>query len=135
MLILIGTVPTAYALNHAVTAKQSQDFISVSHEAVETLNRYVQAASVMADPREDVTEYVRTREFKPSTVVALRELVNDMANEMSIFKLLSKVPPERTRNFRNDLYLVSEAFGSCRNPASRSLPLKCRCSEELQEAH
>ena len=30
MLILIGTVPTAYALNHAVSAKESQDFIAVS---------------------------------------------------------------------------------------------------------
>jgi PiT family inorganic phosphate transporter len=29
MLILIGTVPTAYALNHAVTFQQSQDFIAV----------------------------------------------------------------------------------------------------------
>ena len=34
MLILIGTVPTAYALNHAVTAQQSQDFIAVSRQAV-----------------------------------------------------------------------------------------------------
>ena len=30
MLILIGTVPTAYALNHAVTYQQTQDFIAVS---------------------------------------------------------------------------------------------------------
>src|SRR5271166_3787853 len=30
MLILIGTVPTAYALNHAITYKDSQDFIAVS---------------------------------------------------------------------------------------------------------
>jgi PiT family inorganic phosphate transporter len=30
MLILIGTVPTAYALNHAVGANQTQDFIAVS---------------------------------------------------------------------------------------------------------
>ncbi len=110
MLILIGTWPTAYALNHAVTAKQSQDFIAVSRQAVDTLNHYVTASTVMGDPREDVTEYVRTRDFKPSTVLGLRELVNDMANEMSIFKLLSKVPPERTRNFRNDMYLVSEAL-------------------------
>ena len=110
MLILIGTVPTAYALNHAVTAQQSQDFIAVSHQAVDTLNHYVTGSTVMGDPREDVTEYVRTREFKASTVLALRELINDMANEMSIFKLLAKVPPERTRNFRNDMYLVSEAL-------------------------
>src|SRR5215471_12189157 len=30
MLILIGTVPTAYALNHAVSARESQDFVAVS---------------------------------------------------------------------------------------------------------
>jgi len=110
MLILIGTWPTAYALNHAVTAKQSQDFVTVSRQAVDVLNHYVKGASVMADPREDVTEYVRTREFKPSTTLALRELVGDMANEMSIFKLLANVPTDRTRNFRNDMYLVSEAL-------------------------
>ena len=50
MLILIGTVPTAYALNHAVTAQQSQDFIAVSRQAVETLNHYVAASTVMARP-------------------------------------------------------------------------------------
>src|SRR5580698_4036662 len=32
MLILVGTVPTAYALNHAVNAQQTQDFIAVSQQ-------------------------------------------------------------------------------------------------------
>ena len=36
MLILIGTVPTTYALNHAVTAHQSQDFIAVSQQTAGT---------------------------------------------------------------------------------------------------
>src|SRR6266566_4748967 len=40
MLILIGTVPTAYALNHAVSAKESQDFIAVSAMAAGTLGHY-----------------------------------------------------------------------------------------------
>ena len=35
MLILIGTVPTAYALNHAVPAQDSQDFVAVSQQAGE----------------------------------------------------------------------------------------------------
>ena len=30
MLILVGTVPTAYALNHAVRTKETQDFVAVS---------------------------------------------------------------------------------------------------------
>src|ERR1700691_6220790 len=33
MLILVGTVPTAYALNHALTRKDSDDFIAVSQQA------------------------------------------------------------------------------------------------------
>jgi PiT family inorganic phosphate transporter len=43
MLILIGTAPTAYALNHAVTKKQSEDFIAASEQASNTLSKYVSA--------------------------------------------------------------------------------------------
>src|SRR5215467_13287161 len=62
MLILIGTVPTTYALNHAVSPRESQDFIAVSAQTAETLGKYVQASSAIGDPRDDVTEYVRTKE-------------------------------------------------------------------------
>jgi PiT family inorganic phosphate transporter len=41
MLILIGTVPTAYALNHAVTASDIQDFIAASEQAGHILDRHV----------------------------------------------------------------------------------------------
>jgi PiT family inorganic phosphate transporter len=110
MLILIGTVPTTYALNHAVTAQQSQDFIAVSAQTAATLDKYVEAKAAIGDPREDVTDYIRTKEFKPNTMLALRELVNGVGTEMAIFKELSKVPHEQVRNFRNDMYLVSEAI-------------------------
>ena len=40
MLILIGTVPTAYALNHAVPASHSIDFVAVSTQTVEALGHY-----------------------------------------------------------------------------------------------
>jgi PiT family inorganic phosphate transporter len=110
MLILIGTVPTTYALNHAVTAQQSQDFIAVSAQTADTLNKYVQSSAAIGDPREDVTDYIRTKEFKPNTMLALRELVNGVGTEMAIFKELSKVPNGQVRNFRNDMYLVSEAI-------------------------
>src|ERR1700690_3507549 len=41
MLILVGTVPTAYALNHAITRKQSDDFIAVSQQTATVLSKYV----------------------------------------------------------------------------------------------
>jgi inorganic phosphate transporter, PiT family len=110
MLILIGTVPTTYALNHAVTASQSQDFIAVSTQTADTLNKYVQQSAAIGDPREDVTDYIRTKEFKPNTMLALRELVNGIGTEMAIFKELKSVPQKEVRNFRNDMYLASEAI-------------------------
>jgi len=67
MLILIGTVPTTYALNHAVTPRQTEDFIAVSQQAARSLDKYVEASAVIGDPRDDVT-----REFKPNTMLAMR---------------------------------------------------------------
>jgi PiT family inorganic phosphate transporter len=110
MLILIGTVPTTYALNHAVTARQSQDFVAVSRQAADTLGKYVESSAVVGDPRDDVTDYIRTRQFKPATMLALRVLINDIGTEMAQFKELAQVPHEHVRNFRNDMYLVSEAL-------------------------
>ncbi|MGA1985428.1 MAG: inorganic phosphate transporter [Candidatus Sulfotelmatobacter sp.] len=110
MLILIGTVPTAYALNHAVSYQQSQDFIAVSQQAAAVLDHYVEPGAVIGDARDDVTAYIRTKQFNANTMLAMRTLVNDIGNETAIYKELKNVPNDRVRNFRNDLYLVSEAL-------------------------
>jgi len=110
MLILIGTVPTAYALNHAITPKQSADFIAVSEQAANVLDKYVTPGAVVGDPRDDVAAYVRTKEFNDNTVLALRSLINGIATEVANYKQLSYIPQDQVRNFRNDMYLVSEAL-------------------------
>ena len=110
MLILIGTVPTAYALNHAITTKQSQDFVAVSQQTANTLDKYVSKDAVISDAREDVTAYIRTKEFTGNTMLALRQLISDIGNETVLFGELAKIPNDRVRNFRNDLYLVGEAL-------------------------
>jgi inorganic phosphate transporter, PiT family len=110
MLILIGTVPTAYALNHALTAQDSIDFIAVSQQAANVLDKYVDTNGVISDPREEVKEYVRTKQYTPNTMLALRNLVNDIGTETANFHELGKVPENMVRNFRNDMYLVSESL-------------------------
>jgi len=110
MLILVGTVPTAYALNHAITHKESDDFIAVSQQAANVLDKYVSPNAVVGDDRTEVTDYIRTREFTPNTMLALRQLVNDIGNETVLFGELARVPNDRVRNFRNDMYVVSEAM-------------------------
>jgi len=62
------------------------------------------------DPRDDVTEFIRTKEFKSNTMLAMRTLVDDVGTEMALFKDLAKVPNDKVRNFRNDMYLASEAL-------------------------
>jgi PiT family inorganic phosphate transporter len=110
MLILVGTVPTAYALNHAIKPAQTQDFVAVSQQAADVLSGYVSPNAVISDEREEVTDYIRTRQFTPNTMLAMRQLVNDISNEMSLYKDLAKVPDDQVRNFRNDMYVVSEAI-------------------------
>jgi PiT family inorganic phosphate transporter len=110
MLILIGTVPTAYAVNHAVTAQQTQDFVAVSTQTAGVLDHYVSPDAVVGDPREEVTDYIRTKNFTPNTMLALRELVNGIGTESAIYGQLKAVPQDKVRNFRNDMYVVSEAL-------------------------
>jgi len=110
MLILIGTVPTAYALNHAITKQQSEDFIAVSQQTVNVLNKYVSPNAVIGDAREEVKEFLRSKEFTPNTTLALRQLVGEIGNETSVFGELARIPNNQVRNFRNDMYLVSEAL-------------------------
>ena len=110
MLILIGTVPTAYALNHAITPQQSADFVAVSQQAANALDKYVTPGAVIADPRDDVAAYVRTKQFTPNTMLALRTLINDIGTEVVNYHQLQYIPQDQVRNFRNDMYLVSEAL-------------------------
>jgi PiT family inorganic phosphate transporter len=110
MLILIGTVPTAYALNHAIPNSQVQTFIAVSDEANRTLTKYVSPDAIIGDPAEEVTTYIQTRQFKESTMLALREMVDGVSNELNYWKSVSKVPADRVPNLRNDMYVISEAL-------------------------
>jgi inorganic phosphate transporter, PiT family len=110
MLILVGTVPTAYALTHAITRQQSDDFIAVSEQAAGTLSKYVSPDAVISDSRQEVTDYIRTKQFTPNTMLALRQLVSDIGNETTLFGELAKIPNDRVRNFRNDMYVASEAL-------------------------
>jgi len=110
MLILIGTVPTAYALNHAITYQDSQDFIAVSQQAANVLSTYVSPNAAVGDAHDDVTQYIHDKEFTPDTMLALRTLVSDIGNETALYKEMKNIPNNQVRNFRNDMYLCSEAM-------------------------
>jgi PiT family inorganic phosphate transporter len=111
MLILIGTVPTAYALNHAVSPMEIRDFIAASEQAGPILDRHVDKSGILgADARAEVTDYIRTQQLQPDTILALRELVEDLNHEVALYKVFKAVPANQQANVRNDMYVASEAL-------------------------
>jgi PiT family inorganic phosphate transporter len=111
MLILIGTVPTAYALNHAVTRNDVQQFVVASENAGQIFNAHVDPKGILgADARATVTDYIRTKQLQPDTMLALRELVQDLSHEVALYKEFKSVPAAQQTNVRNDMYVVSEAI-------------------------
>ncbi len=110
MLILIGTVPTAYALNHAVGFSQVQDFVAVSEQAAKVMTAHVDSNAVIDDPRTDLTEYLQTKKQTPTTILAERQMIIEIEHEVAQYKTLKGVPSNQQSNVRNDMYISSEAL-------------------------
>ncbi|MGA2569990.1 MAG: inorganic phosphate transporter [Terracidiphilus sp.] len=121
MLILIGTVPTAYALNHAVGPAEVQSFIVASEQAGQILDRHVAAGAALdPDARAEVTKYIQTKEIRPETLTALSQLVNELTREVAGYKSFQSVPAQQQANVRNDMYLTGAALklmGQTHKPA------------------
>jgi PiT family inorganic phosphate transporter len=110
MLILIGTVPTAYALNRAMPENEVVQFQAVAQATNQSLTQYANGVAAPADFREGVGVYVRTHELKPETVPALMKLIEESASQVAQYKSFSRVPIDAVDNVRNDMYLASEAI-------------------------
>jgi inorganic phosphate transporter, PiT family len=110
MLILIGTVPTAYALNRALPASQMTEFRTTSAAAADVIAQQAAGYNVLGDPRPAVTLYVSQRKIGEGTYPSLAVLVKDISAQVDQYGTLAKVPAEAVGNTRNDMYLASEAI-------------------------
>ncbi|MET4255777.1 PiT family inorganic phosphate transporter [Bradyrhizobium sp. S3.12.5] len=110
MLILIGTVPTAYALNRALPESQIAAFSQNSDAASKIIEGKAAGYSVIGNPRPAVTNYVAQHEVNGGTFPSLAVLVRDIAKQVTTYGSLAKVPADLVGNTRNDMYLVSEAL-------------------------
>lgn len=110
MLILIGTVPTAYALNRAVPAQYTQQFHDNSRAAASALNVPVAANANAVQARAEVTRYIADKSYGDATKPALAVLIQNVDRQVSEYGSLAKVPAAAVENVRNDMYLASEAI-------------------------
>jgi inorganic phosphate transporter, PiT family len=109
MLILVGTVPMAYALNRAMPVDRMTQFAAVAHVTQDSLLKTTGVAPP-ADPRATVSGYVRTRMLSPQVVPALAALSGSIGAQVKEHGSLARIPAEAVANVRNDMYLASEAI-------------------------
>ena len=110
MLILIGTVPTAYALNRAVPEQYTAEFHGRSVAAATVLGQTAPAGVTPVAARGEITRYIADRSLAPATLPALSVLVRDVDTQVTQYGSLAKVPAAAVGNIRNDMYLASEAI-------------------------
>jgi PiT family inorganic phosphate transporter len=110
MLILIGVVPTAYALNRALPQSQIEQFAANSNAASAVINAKASGHSADSDPRAAVTAYVAQHQLNDGTFPSLAVLVSDISKEVTQYGSIAKLPADQVKNTRNDMYLASEAI-------------------------
>jgi inorganic phosphate transporter, PiT family len=109
MLILVGTVPLTYALNRAMPVTEMTRFAAVAEVTQQSLLRTTTVAAP-ADPRNILSQYVRTKELNDNVVPAIATLVGDIGQQVKAYGTLAQVPAAAVKNVRNDMYLTSESL-------------------------
>jgi PiT family inorganic phosphate transporter len=110
MLILIGVVPTSYALNRALPESYMATFSANSQAASKIVDAKAAGLNVIGDPRPAVTQYVHDRKLTEGTYPSLAVFIRDIASQVEQYGSLAKAPLDKVGNIRNDMYLASEAL-------------------------
>ncbi|ACO76742.1 Phosphate transporter [Azotobacter vinelandii CA] len=110
MLILVGTLPTAYALNRAMPVEHTTQFVAVAEVTQQALLKDLPQPVVVEDPRQVLSGYLRSKEAPAELIPAVAALTGVIADEVRDYGALARVPAEAVANVRNDMYLASEAI-------------------------
>ncbi|MBS0270426.1 MAG: inorganic phosphate transporter [Proteobacteria bacterium] len=110
MLILIGTVPMAYALNRTPAPTQIVEFKANAAAAAAVIDKQASGYNVLGNPRPAVEAYISARAINEGTYPSLAVLVREISQQVDSYGTLDKVPAAAVSNVRNDMYLASEAL-------------------------
>ncbi|MEI6417984.1 MAG: inorganic phosphate transporter [Sphingomonadales bacterium] len=120
MLILIGVVPSAYALDRSMA---QSDVATIVAEARATSAALAPAGGALSsDGRAETMTFMQTRNVTPVTQPALAALAGHVADDLARYGRLDKVPATAIRNLRSDMYLLSESLALLEKTAPDALP-------------
>jgi PiT family inorganic phosphate transporter len=110
MLILIGVVPTAYALNKTPAESQIEQFKVNSVAAAAIIDAKSDGRTFTGDPRPLISKAIATHTIADETLPAVGALVVGITQEVGRYGSYAKLPSEAVANTRNDMYLASQAM-------------------------
>jgi len=112
MLILIGSFPTAYALNSAMTTNQATAYVALAEKTSVMLNELTPASQPKKaiDDREVLATFVRTRAMNSDVIPALSNMSAAIATQVKESGTFAGLPTDSVANVRNDMYLTSETI-------------------------
>ncbi|WP_430472551.1 inorganic phosphate transporter [Zestomonas insulae] len=105
MLILVGTVPMAFAVDRALTVEQTAQLVSLSSASEQALLR-THPGSAPSDPRPLLTAYQQRQTADPALLPALAALFAEVRGELHGHATLDSLSNERALALRNDLFLA-----------------------------
>jgi inorganic phosphate transporter, PiT family len=124
MLILIGTVPTTYALNRALPASQIAEYSINSAAASKIVEEKAAGYDILGNPRPAVTEYVTHHKINEGTYPSLAVLIRDIDKQVKEYGSIAKIPAQAVGNTRNDMYLAAEALRNLMKDKEADLSLQ-----------
>ncbi len=110
MLILIGMVPTAFALNRTPDVNYLEAYKTASAQVETALGKYVKPGVAVADYKAEVSNAVKNKTWTDATTPALQQYIHQTSAEVAYYPTLEAVPTNLVGNVRNDIYLIGEAL-------------------------
>ncbi|MDR3388953.1 MAG: inorganic phosphate transporter [Rudaea sp.] len=113
MLILIGIVPSVYALNLASDAEAVSRLSATSHASLAILDRQPGARNFTMDAKasqDALSAYLRSGTVADNTLAALDAKSHQIDAALVNIKSLNDIPQDSRREVRSSIYLVSESL-------------------------
>jgi len=114
MLILVGIVPGAFALNMATDAQTSQRVVTELRQVVTAMQAKAGAVTMSHEEAvKELTAFLPTTGPKASdrTFAAVMAESQFVADTLTTTPAFSQVPREQRTSLRTDIYLIDEALG------------------------
>lgn len=110
MLILVGTMPIAYALNRSLPPDQIPRVAALAQVTEHQLLQLQPASARPPVARDVLTDYVRTNQMNPNVLPALALTLGDISEQIRRYGSMENIPAQAVSNTRNQMYLTSESI-------------------------